>query len=231
LADYVLRTLRCAGNAAHGVCRLHTLVHGGTATMQNKHWIIYVWPGLPHIWTYGSWSALAVAVAAAGALSAVIVGNFGWTELIEPGVRKILWVSLAILWIGSALISAVKLRRRSDAKNDNANEEPFSQAIDVYLKGDYYQAERLLDKILVSNERDLDARLMLATLLRHTGRLEDAAEELDILTRFDGSDKWELEIYKEREMLAEAKNNSKDTPGNGTAIASDIQNGEIMKAA
>jgi tetratricopeptide (TPR) repeat protein len=215
----------------HTECAYYKNAHGGTATMQNKHLIIYVWPGLPHIWTYGSWSALAVAVAAAGALSAVIVGNFGWTELIDPGVRKILWASLGILWIGSAIISAVKLRRRSDAKNDTTNEEPFNQAIDVYLKGDYYQAERLLDKLLERNERDLDARLMLATLLRHTGRIDDAAEELDILTRFDGSEKWELEIYKERELLAEARKNAKDNAENGTAIARKVDPDEILRAA
>ena len=53
---------------------------------------------LPHIWSRGSWSALGVAVIAAVLLSAVMVGSFGWSELIAPGVRNTLWVSLAIVW-------------------------------------------------------------------------------------------------------------------------------------
>jgi len=42
-------------------------------------------------------------------------------------------------------------------------------------------------------------------LLRHTGRTEEAINQLDTLVRFDGAAKWEVEIEHERELLAEAK--------------------------
>ena len=73
------------------------------------------------------------------------------------------------------------------------------------MKGDYYQAEHVLEGLLRRNLRDVDARLMLATLLRHTGRLDEAAGQLDTLARFEGAGKWELEMRRERELLAEAK--------------------------
>ena len=73
------------------------------------------------------------------------------------------------------------------------------------MKGDYYRAEHVLEGLLRRNLRDVDARLMLATLLRHTGRLDEAAGELDALARLEGAGKWELEMRREREFLTEAK--------------------------
>ena len=57
----------------------------------------------------------------------------------------------------------------------------FSEALDHYLKGDNYQAEQILEGLLRRNVRDLDARLMLATLLRRDRRFDEATEHLDML--------------------------------------------------
>ena len=46
---------------------------------------------------------------------------------------------------------------------------------------------------------------MLATLMRHTGREEEAARQLDVLVRWEESQKWELEIRHELELLAVAR--------------------------
>jgi tetratricopeptide (TPR) repeat protein len=194
---------------------------------QKKPWAIYVWPGLPHIWMRGSWSALGVAVIAAALVCAAMVGSFGWTELITPAVRNALWASLAVVWCMAAIVSAVKLRRDPAKHEPGDGENPFARAVDLYLKGDYYQAERLLKKLLGKNIRDLDARLLLATLLRHTGRFDEASRQLDQLVCFDGAEKWELEIQAERELLAEAGKNVKHKPANGMAIASNTNSSEI----
>ena len=77
--------------------------------------------------------------------------------------------------------------------------------MEYYLRGDYFQAERLLGNLLREDSRDLEARLMLATLLRHTGRTDEAAAELNVLVRLEGAGKWELEIQRERELLREAE--------------------------
>jgi thioredoxin-like negative regulator of GroEL len=81
----------------------------------------------------------------------------------------------------------------------------FPEALEHYLRGDYYQAEQVLDGLLRQNMRDLDARLMLATLFRRAGRFEEATRQLDTLVRFEGAGKWELEIRGERRRLAGAK--------------------------
>ncbi len=96
------------------------------------------------------------------------------------------------------------------------------------MKGDYYQAEHVLEGLLRRNVRDLDARLMLATLLRHTGRLDEATRQLDTLARFEGAGKWELEMRQERELLAEATTRNSAAAKRQT---SPVTSGETSAAA
>ena len=46
---------------------------------------------------------------------------------------------------------------------------------------------------------------MLATLMRHTERFDEATRQLDRLVRIEGAEKCEMEIRRERELLAETE--------------------------
>ena len=173
--------------------------------MRKMRWTTCLWPGLPQLWTYGSWSGLALALGAAVVLDLLLLVSFGWSELVDQSVRNILWAAFGVFWVVAVGWSARQCRRRAAAGTPDPRKDPFAEALDLYLKGDYYQAEHVLEGLLRRNLRDVDARLMLATLLRHTGRLDEAAGQLDTLARFEGAGKWELEMRRERELLAEAK--------------------------
>jgi len=161
----------------------------------------YLWPGLPQLWIHGNWSAVAVAFAAAVGLNLALLGTFAWSELFGPDLRTALWVGLGIAWGVAAAYSVVWRRRRETGALSPAGGDPFANATDEYLKGSYFQAERLLGELLRRDHHDLDARLMLATLMRHSGRFDEARRQLDILLRLEGAEKWELEIRRERELL------------------------------
>jgi hypothetical protein len=171
--------------------------------MRRTPWTTYLWPGLPQLWSHGSWSGLAVAIGAAVALDAVVLASFGWTELVGSGVRSALWAAFALAWITAAVWSAIHGGAPVAAASDG-RDDPFAGAVELYLKGDYYRAEQMLVGLLRRNLRDLDARIMLATLLRRSGRLDEAGRQLDVLARFEGADKWELEIQQERRLLTSA---------------------------
>ena len=170
--------------------------------MRRTPWMTYLWPGLPQLWTYGSWSGLAMAVAAATALDLLLLCTFGWSELIAENVRSAVWVACGIGWIAGAAYSVRWCRRQAAADQQGGDKDKYCEAITQYLKGDYYQAEHLLETLLKQNVRDLEARLMLATLMRHTGRPEEAERQLETLARFEGAGKWKLEIEHERELYA-----------------------------
>jgi hypothetical protein len=165
----------------------------------------YLWPGLPQMWLYGSWSGLTVALGAAMLLDVLLLVSFGWTELIGSGIRNILWPIFAAAWIAAIFWSRKECRRQAVVASPEHGEDSFRQALDHYLKGDDYQAEQILEGLLRRNVRDLDARLMLATLLRRAKRPDEATQHLDMLSRFEGAEKWEQEIRAERGLLAEAR--------------------------
>jgi hypothetical protein len=168
-------------------------------------WTIYLWPGLPQICFHGSWSGLVLAIGAAAALNTLLLISFGWTELIGENLRNTFWGAFAAAWIVAIVWSSKQCRRREVACSLQPEEDSFGQAIDCYLKGDAYRAEQILDGLLRRNIRDLEARLMLATLLRRGKRFDEATQHLDALAKFEGAGKWELEIQEERDLLAEAR--------------------------
>jgi hypothetical protein len=173
--------------------------------MRRMPWTTYLWPGLPQLWRYGSWSGLALAVGAGAVLDVVLLVSFGWSELIGRNSRTALWVGFGVSWLVVAGCSARQCGRRAKLDGPDSHEDAFCRALDHYLKGDYYQAEQVLEGLLRRDLRDLDARLMLATLLRRAGRPDEATQQLDTLARFEGAGKWELEIRTERQLLAKAK--------------------------
>ena len=174
-------------------------------TMRRMPWATYFWPGLPQLWIRGSWSALALSVGAAVLLNLALLGSFVWDELIAPDVRKALWGALGTAWGVSAGLSIAGSRRKRGRNRTDSHEDTFDETRRHYLKGNWFQAERALKGMLRTDARDLDARLMLATLFRHTGRLEEAARQLNLLVRLEGAQKWEMEIRRERELLADAR--------------------------
>ena len=64
------------------------------------------------------------------------------------------------------------------------------------------------------DEHDLEARLLMATLLRHTKRFDDATRQLIFLVRLDGAHRWALEIHREESCLIEVSRKSTITSVN-----------------
>jgi len=77
--------------------------------------------------------------------------------------------------------------------------------MEFYLQGQWFEAEKKLVSLLRQNPRDVEARLLIATLFRHTRRWEEALRQLDQLERLEASRAWALEIHRERELIRQAK--------------------------
>lgn len=175
--------------------------------MRRMPWPAYLWPGLPQLARDGNWAALAFAVAAAAALNAVLLGTWFWTDALAPQLRIICWVFLAVAWVVSAGYWAWTDRRPAAPAGKTAG-EVFAETLEDYLKGNWFEAERKLNLLLRRDEHDLEARLLLATLLRHAKRFDDATHQLNVLVRLDGARQWALEIHREGELLMEARKRS-----------------------
>jgi hypothetical protein len=199
--------------------------------MRRMPWTMCLWPGLSELWSCGSWAGLAIAIGAATLLNVLLLVSFGWSELIGPSLRTTLWLLFGVVWVGATIWSVRRSQGRAGDRNPNPQEDAFVVALDHYLKGDYYQTEQILEGLLRRNLRDVDARLMLATLMRHTGRLDEAARQLDTLARFEGAGKWELEIEQERALLAKARTPRQETDEPAGTAAGDAASATIGHAA
>jgi len=170
---------------------------------------------MPELSQRGSWIALGVAVAAAMLLNVTLLASFVWPDWLGREVRMVCWMFVGVTWGASAGVSAW-LSRRQQAIETDAADDPFREATEEYLKGNWFEAERVLGRLLRRDDRDLEARLMLASLLRHTKRFEEATRQLNILVRMEDAEQWALEIRREGELLTEARRRT--IPDSGSSV-------------
>ena len=185
--------------------------------MSRMPWAAYAWPGLPQLARDGNWTALAVAVVATALLNAILLGTCVWSDLVAPELRIICWIVLGGAWCFSVGYS-VWIDRRRESRPSGTDEKLFEQALEEYLKGNWFEAERKLAVLLRQNDRDLESRLLMATLMRHTKRFDEATTQLNLLVRMDGAHRWALEIQREGELLNQARQR------NITSVNAELEN-------
>lgn len=165
--------------------------------------LAYLWPGLLPLTRYPSlWGGVSC-VAFATLFNLALAGTILWPELFSATARTVTWVLVAIVWGGAAGYTAVWNRRDQRRSQVDLNCDLLPRAMEQYLKGNWFETEHLLGRILRKNPRDVDAALMLATLWRRTERYEEAQRLLDRLSRLEAAAKWQLEIEREKRLLGE----------------------------
>ena len=173
--------------------------------------IVCFWPGLPQLWLRGSWSGLALAAGSALLLNFVLTATFVWTEWLGASLLNTGWVALVALWGGSAWVSTTRgystpvVAIAVPAPSEPVDEDLFREVYGQYLQGNWFEAESLLTAMIGRNPRDAEAQLLLATLRRHTGRLDEAEATLARLLKQDEAVRWEQEIQREKRLIGEAR--------------------------
>ena len=188
-------------------------------------WAACLWPGLPQLWFRGAWSGLIVATGFAVVVNGLLAATFVWTAWLDPQLRTVSWIGLGAVWL-LALVAArwglgvdwavgrrwSKLRRRAGLPDGYcegmSSDELFREAQTQYLRGNYLQAETMLCHLADRPEGDVDAQLMLVTLCRHTGRLEEASARLRRLELLEDAGKWQEEIQGEWASLRRVQEES-----------------------
>jgi hypothetical protein len=165
--------------------------------MRGHEWVLRLWPGLGPLWLEGSPSGLAWAVAFSFVLNLAIATTWLWPEWLSAWERLFLWCGLAAIWLFGLSVAP----RRPAASSDTAGEDLFIRATNEYLKGNWYETEALLEQMLRADSRDVEARLMQATLFRRTGRFDEARRSLVRLSREPLARQWTEEVRREWELL------------------------------
>ena len=161
----------------------------------------YSWPGLVRIWRHGATTGLISALGFTILLSTSLVSSFVWSELLSDGARVLLWSLTLLYWALGWVDSNRFLANHQFVSAQDGQLDLFLAARGEYLRCEWKRSEDLLCSILHENPRDVEARLMLATLSRHQGLLEEAREHLRRLQRLERASEWNMEIEREWKQL------------------------------
>jgi hypothetical protein len=161
-----------------------------------------LWPGLPQIWLRGEVSALGLSIGFSALLNLAVLATWGWTELLSTPLLLVAWAGVALIWLVSLVGGLVQMPRLCGLSSNDSAGDLFRAAQGEYLRGNWFEAELHLNQLLAVNSSDVDARLLLATLLRRLGQPKEALEQLDRLAKTEGSEKWQLEIARQQQLLA-----------------------------
>jgi len=172
--------------------------------MRSARWLLYLWPGLPQLWWRGAWSALAAAVCFAIALDVALLATWYWSELLAASLRPFVWPMLSLVWVGGMAGTAWRGLSAAAASDANEREDLFPRTLGEYLRGNWLEAEILCRRLVERDAGDAEALLLLATVLRHSGRLNEARSALAQLLRLDAAAAWEQEIREELARLSAA---------------------------
>jgi len=162
--------------------------------------LVYLWPGLPQLWLSGLWSGLALAAGFAVLFDLLLVASYVWVELLSPRDLRLGWMAAGTVWGSSALLSA---GYRRTAPTTTSAERWYREALQEYLQGSWFEAEAILNRLLRNSPRDVESRLLLATLLHRTRRSDEALDQLDRLERLRDAARWSREIADLRQRIAE----------------------------
>lgn len=160
-----------------------------------------LWPGLGRLWWLGQWQGLASAFIFTLLLNALAISTFLWFELVPPAARVIACAALSLWWVIAAIATWRALPNLMAPQAEKNFQGLFVAAQGEYLRGNWFQAEAHLRKLLRWEPHDVESLLLLATLLRHTNRGDLARGQLQRLERLEGANRWRLEIQRERELL------------------------------
>ena len=205
--------------------------------MQRIPIIFTLWPGLPQLWLHGRWLGLAKAVGFAVLLNFVLIATYVQTDLVSKTYLIVAWISCGLIWSSAILLNDADASGSTASDLDNEKAEEFDRlfvsAQSEYLQGHFEEAENLFERLIWLRPDDLDARLYLATIFRHRGRIGHANRHLDLMGKFDHVTKWQFQIDDERRLLSELKDElleSRNEKNNPIEEDNDSENVEVATA-
>ena len=191
--------------------------------MRALSWMTCLWPGLAALWLRGRWTGLLGAAVFAGALNFVLIATFapeawGLTSFWMRGAAWVLVLGFWVLGIRRGL-GELSRPRRAAAPVQPQLDEWFRQAQTEYLRGHWIEAETLLARLLVQQPDDAEARLLLASIQRRTGRLAASRKTLTEMSSDETATRWTWEIQAELARINASEEEQPESSGKSLSHA------------
>jgi hypothetical protein len=188
-----------------------------------------LWPGLAALWLRGRWGGLVLAFSFGLALQFALLCTFAPASLpiALAGVKPFaVWGCVLGFWIVGMGLGWREQTTRT-APPDPQLDEWFREAQTEYLKGHWFEAETLLGRLVAKRPDDVEGRLLLASVQRRTGRLDEARLNLDVLRQDKSAQHWGWEIRNEEQRIEDMEQSTNEsTGGESTGGESTGNNGD-----
>ncbi len=170
-------------------------------SIQPKHYLTCLWPGMAELWWRGRISALPAAIAFAAVVNALLIAKFVYSDWLSGGLVLLACWVVAAAWIVLTIRSIRELPLLLTPRQASEEPDRFPEAQIAFLRAEYPVAEKLLNESLAIEPRDPPALLMLSAIYRHTGRLHASQLLLTEVRKLEVAEQWELEFAAEQTRL------------------------------
>ena len=178
--------------------------------MQIQHFLTCLWPGLADLWWRGRLSALPAAIAFGIALNWLLLTTFLYTEWMSGHlVRMACWIGVAA-WAFFVVQRFRELPALIAPRAVSDEPDRFGDAHTAFLRAEWDSAEEMLQEVLAIEPRDPPALLLLASVYRHTNRLDSAEVLINEISRVEVADAWHLELEAEKNRLERARETGRE---------------------
>ena len=159
-----------------------------------------LWPGLAGLWYRGLGRSLLLAVICAWAACLLLLATWVWPEWLSRGLLRVMWFAAIVAWLFQVVVDHWQVSRWSLAVSDE-DAEAFENAQREYLRGNWFDAEAILLQVVHRQPRDVEALLLLVSVLRQTHRWQAALRRLGELELLDAAARWTFEISREKQLI------------------------------
>ena len=179
---------------------------------------ICLWPGLPAAWMLGLARGLLVALVYAWCICGLLLATFVWPDWVAVSLLRLLWLIAVGTWSVATVRNCMYLPRLL-ATCDAHSSQALISAQREYLRGNWFDAEASVLKVLHHHPRDAEALLLLVGILRRTQRFQPALRRLKQLELLQSAAMWHFEMQRERvwitRAMAQEKEAAEDEPTEG----------------
>ncbi len=145
--------------------------------------------------------SLGVAIVFAALLNLVLLFSFFWAESAWSSWCGYGWAAVVTFWAFGVWQARQQRASSHDSAQAHNQQDLFIRAQSEYLKGQWIEAQSLLEQLISQNPGDVESHLLLSSVFRRSRRIDLAHSQLHRLCEFEGANQWRFEIERERALL------------------------------
>ncbi|MDA7950884.1 MAG: tetratricopeptide repeat protein [Pirellulaceae bacterium] len=184
---------------------------------------LYLWPGLAELWLLRQAKGFLIAVSFGCALTLALYFRFINGIGLPGEMRSLFCAIIAAIWLKNLFYNFRFSPEFHSNRQKNDLQKLFLQSQREYLQGNWVGAQLLLHQLLRESPADVESRLMLATLYRHTKQYDLAEKEISHLKQIDAEGLWQFELGVELKLIT--KSREEDSTEAGKTQGADIEYG------